>query len=102
MTPAPTPLPRGIASVVQPPSDAHGKVDVGSLERLVQDAVQAGIAGLPAPGAAGETAYLSAAERKAVVRRMVGTAAARQGVSHRVRDAQTLVSSVSFWVDVAR
>ncbi len=70
-------LPRGIVSVVQTPFDAGGAVDVASLQRLVDDAVRGGVAGLLSPVVASETAHLSVDEREKVVRRVAEAAAGR-------------------------
>lgn len=70
-------LPRGIVSVVQTPFDSAGGIDRASLERLVNDAILAGVDGLLAPVVASEVAWLSPAERREVVRRIAGVAAGR-------------------------
>ena len=70
-------LPRGIISVVQTPFDSAGGIDVPSLERLVNDAILAGVDGLLAPVVASEVAWLSPAERREVVQRIAGVAAGR-------------------------
>lgn len=61
-------LPRGIVPVVQTPFTADGSIDWSSLGRLVDDAIDAGAAGLLAPVVASEVAYLSVPERQEILR----------------------------------
>lgn len=61
-------LPGGIISVVQTPFDETGKVDNGSLARLVEHAIDSGVDGFLAPVVASETAWLSEQERVDVVK----------------------------------
>ena len=61
-------LPHGIIPVVQTPFSPEGSIDWTSLGRLVDDAIEAGAAGLLAPVVASEVAYLTVPERKAILR----------------------------------
>ncbi|MFO0918076.1 MAG: dihydrodipicolinate synthase family protein [Planctomycetaceae bacterium] len=60
-------MPRGIVSVVQTPFDAQGRIDPESLQRLVDDAIDAGVAGFLAPAVASEVAALSMNERESLL-----------------------------------
>jgi dihydrodipicolinate synthase/N-acetylneuraminate lyase len=71
-------LPRGIISVVQTPFDSANRVEPDSLRRLVQDAIEAGVAGLLLPVVASEVAALSDDERRLVVE------VAREAIGERV------------------
>lgn len=64
----PSPLPRGIVPVLQTPFDADDRVDLPSLERLVDDAIAGGAAGFLAPAVASEVGYLTREEREEIVR----------------------------------
>jgi len=70
-------LPRGIVSVVQTPFRKSGAVDLDSLERLVQDTIDAGVDGLLAPVVASEVTWLSADERCELVRHISSCAVGR-------------------------
>jgi len=63
--------------VVQTPFDSNNRVDLESLEHLVEAAIRAGVNGLLAPVVASEAAWLTAAERREVVRRIANVAANR-------------------------
>nr|NLI49938.1 dihydrodipicolinate synthase family protein [Propionibacterium sp.] len=68
---------RGIIPPVLTPFDAAGRVDLASLDRLVDHLVDAGVDGLFALGSSGQVAYLTDAERDEVVARTVARAAGR-------------------------
>ena len=68
---------RGIIPPVLTPFDATGRVDLPSLDRLVDHLVDAGVDGLFALGSSGQVAYLTDAERDEVVGRIVARAAGR-------------------------
>lgn len=68
---------RGIVPVVQTPFDPFDRVDESSLERLLDDAIDAGASGFLAPAVASEAAYLSRHEREAIVRRIATTCSER-------------------------
>jgi len=70
-------LPRGICSAVQTPFDERLALDEASLERLVEDAIAAGVNGLLTPVVASEVAWLNGKERGLVVRRVAATIAGR-------------------------
>jgi len=70
-------LPRGIVSVVQTPFTKVGEIDKASLERLIEDAIAAGVHGLLTPVVASEVAYLTDKEREQVVRALVAVARGR-------------------------
>ena len=70
-------LPRGIVSVVQTPFDSDGRIDMESLARLVEDAIEAGVDGLLAPVVASEVGWLSMDERREVLERIASVAAGR-------------------------
>ena len=69
--------PRGIVSVVQTPLDANNEIDLPSLARLIDDAIDSGVNGFLAPAVASEVAYLSDAERVAIVEWIAATNARR-------------------------
>lgn len=62
--------PRGIISVLQTPFDAEGGVDEASHERLVEDAIAAGVDGFLVPVVASEVAELTSEERERIVRQV--------------------------------
>lgn len=61
-------LPRGIVPVLQTPFTEGGAIDYESVARLVEDALGAGAAGFLVPAVASEVEYLSAGERRALVK----------------------------------
>lgn len=69
--------PRGIVSVVQTPFDANDKIDLASLTRLIDDAIDSGVNGFLAPAVASEVAYLSDAERESIVENIAAINAGR-------------------------
>ncbi|MBN2291627.1 MAG: dihydrodipicolinate synthase family protein, partial [Pirellulales bacterium] len=73
----PANLPRGIISVVQTPFDSDNRVDMESLERLVEDTIHSGINGLLAPVVASEVSWLTHAERREIVQRITAVASDR-------------------------
>lgn len=77
MTARRLPLRSGILPVLQTPFGAAGRVEFESLERLVDDAVRAGAVGLLAPAVASEVDYLSAEERRDIVRFVARAAGGR-------------------------
>ncbi len=70
-------LPTGIVSVVQTPFRRDGTIDESGLERLVEDAIAAGVNGLLTPVVASEVAWLTKDERRRVVQRVAATARGR-------------------------
>ncbi|MFI4912826.1 MAG: dihydrodipicolinate synthase family protein [Sedimentisphaeraceae bacterium JB056] len=58
---------RGIVSVLQMPFDDSGNIDINSLDRLIEDAVDGGVDGFLAPVVASEVAFLTVDERKDVI-----------------------------------
>ena len=70
-------LPRGIVAVVQTPFGSDYRVDFASLDRLIEDTIEAGVDGLLAPVVASEVASLAFDERKMLVERMSAVAAGR-------------------------
>ncbi len=71
-------FPKGLISVVQTPFSSDGRIDFCSLERLLEDVLQAGTHGILAPVVASEVAYLSVSERFTLVKRIANI------VNHRV------------------
>lgn len=57
----------GIISVVQTPFLPDGAIDFASLQRLIEDAIGAGVDGFLAPAVASEIAFLSERERMEIV-----------------------------------
>ena len=68
---------RGIIPPVLTPFDATRRVDLPSLDRLVDHLVDAGVDGLFALGSSGQVAYLTDAQRDEVIARTVARAAGR-------------------------
>ncbi len=68
---------RGIIPPVLTPFDDAGRLDLPSLDRLVDHLLDAGVDGLFALGSSGQVAYLTDADRDAVVARIVERAAGR-------------------------
>jgi 4-hydroxy-tetrahydrodipicolinate synthase len=64
------PLRPGIVPVLQTPFDSTGRFCVDDLDRLIEDAIAAGAAGLVAPAVASEVAYLSPDEHRFIIRRV--------------------------------
>ncbi|HPA46034.1 MAG TPA: dihydrodipicolinate synthase family protein [bacterium] len=62
-----TPLRKGIISVLQTPFDDRNEVDFESLERLIENAMEAGVDGFLAPVVASEVEYLTKDERERLV-----------------------------------
>lgn len=88
----PRQLPVPFTGVVPPlctPLTAQGEVDTRSLGALVERLIDAGVAGLFALGSSGETAYLSDAQRRTVLRTVVETADGRVPVLAGVIDMTT-------------
>lgn len=67
----------GIIPVVVMPFEADGRIDHGSLERLVEDYCAGGIVGMIVPAVASEVDKLSGAERLELVQRVVEVTAGR-------------------------
>ncbi|MDN4480251.1 dihydrodipicolinate synthase family protein [Demequina muriae] len=67
----------GVIPPVATPLKLDGSIDHGSLERLVDHLVSAGVDGLFALGSTGETAYLTDAQRVSVSRTIVDAASGR-------------------------
>jgi dihydrodipicolinate synthase/N-acetylneuraminate lyase len=67
----------GIIPVVVTPFEADGRIDHGSLERLVEDYCAGGISGMIVPAVASEVEKLSEAERLDLVQRVVEVTAGR-------------------------
>ncbi len=73
----PAKLPQGIISVVQTPFDSNGRIDMESLERLVENTIRSGVNGLLAPVVASEVAWLTHSERREIVERIAAVVANR-------------------------
>ena len=69
--PAPTPL-AGLFAAVATPIHADGRVDLATLDRLIDFLVEAGVSGICLAGATGEYPHFETADRKAVIRRAAG------------------------------
>lgn len=69
--------PAGIIPVIVTPFDAGGRVDLESLERLVEDYCAGGIAGVIVPAVASEVDKLSGPERLELVQRVVEVTSGR-------------------------
>ncbi len=67
----------GIVPPVLTPVRPDGTLDLDSLDRLVDHLLDAGVHGLFVLGSSGQVAYLTDAEREAVVRRVVDRTAGR-------------------------
>lgn len=67
----------GIVPPVLTPLDAQGRLDLVSLDRLVDHLLDGGVHGLFVLGSSGQVAYLTDAERDAVIERVVHRAAGR-------------------------
>ena len=67
----------GVYPYLVSPVQADGKVDAEVLGRLCDDLIAAGVHGLTPLGSTGEFAYLTAAQRRAVVETTVAAAAGR-------------------------
>ena len=68
---------RGIITVLNTPFNLDDTLDLPGLARNVENAIQAGVVGFLVPAMASEVSALSEAERAAVVRTTVETAAGR-------------------------
>lgn len=68
---------RGLVPPVVTPFHADGSLDLESLDRVVEHLISGGVHGLFILGSSGQVAYLTDAERDAVVRRVVETVAGR-------------------------
>ncbi|MFC9057056.1 dihydrodipicolinate synthase family protein [Streptomyces sp. NPDC057074] len=74
--PIPTPL-RGVIPPVITPLTPAGEVDTGSVRRLTEHLISAGVHGLFLLGSSGETAYLTDAQRLTALEAAVDAAAGR-------------------------
>ncbi|MEU6451703.1 dihydrodipicolinate synthase family protein [Streptomyces sp. NPDC046979] len=74
--PIPTPL-RGVIPPVITPLTPAGEVDTGSVRRLTEHLITAGVHGLFLLGSSGETAYLTDAQRLTALEAAVDAAAGR-------------------------
>ncbi len=63
----------GIVTVLNTPFTDDDTVDLGALERNVESALQAGVAGFLVPAMASEVDALTETEREEIVKRVVGT-----------------------------
>jgi 4-hydroxy-tetrahydrodipicolinate synthase len=61
------PLPKGIVSVLQTPFDENNQIDFGSLEKLINESIHAGVSGYLYPVVASEVSYLSESERSQII-----------------------------------
>ncbi|MFJ5280699.1 dihydrodipicolinate synthase family protein [Streptomyces parvulus] len=86
--PIPTPL-RGVIPPVITPLTPAGDVDTGSLRRLAEHLVGAGVHGLFLLGSSGEAAYLTDAQRLTALEAAVDAAAGRVPVLAGVIDTTT-------------
>jgi 4-hydroxy-tetrahydrodipicolinate synthase len=68
---------RGTLTALVTPMNRDGSVDMGALDALVDAQLDAGIEGLVPCGTTGEAVTLTAAEREAVVKRVVARTAGR-------------------------
>ena len=68
---------RGIVPPLVTPMHADGSLDLDSLDRLVDHLLDAGVDGLFVLGSSGQVAYLTDAQRHAVLTRVVDRAAGR-------------------------
>ena len=62
----------GLFAAVATPIHGDGRVDVATLDRLVDFLVEAGVSGICLAGATGEYPHFETADRKAVIRRAAG------------------------------
>lgn len=67
----------GIIPPILTPLDADGALDLEGLDRLVEHLLAGGVHGIFALGSSGQVAYLTDAQRDAVIARVVGTVAGR-------------------------
>ena len=67
----------GVIPPLITPFTQDGAVDLGGLDRVIEHLVSGGVNGLFVLGSSGETAYLTDAERDAVIERAVATTAGR-------------------------
>ena len=67
----------GVIPPVVTPFPAAGEVDFDSLDKVVEHLIAGGVNGLFALGSSGEVAYLTDAQRDAVIERVVKAAAGR-------------------------
>ena len=67
----------GVIPPVVTPFTAEGEVDLDSLDKVVEHLIAGGVDGLFALGSSGEVAYLTDAQRDAVIERVVKAAAGR-------------------------
>jgi 4-hydroxy-tetrahydrodipicolinate synthase len=80
---------RGIIPPICTPLDEERRVDVRSLEALVEHHLRAGVHGLFALGSTGEAIYLTDADRRVVLDVVVGTVAGSVPVFAGALDAST-------------
>ena len=73
----PTPLERGIISVLQTPFDSQGEIDLKSLEALIEEAIAGGVKGFLVPAVASEVGSLTPEERRSIVQKSVDVARSR-------------------------
>src|SRR5687768_2364221 len=70
----------GVYSVLPTPFDGQGEVDEGSLRRVIDLFIEAGVNGVTALGVTGEVARLDDSERRRVLEIVCGHVAGRIGV----------------------
>lgn len=84
------PLNGGVWSATPTPLDAAGRVDVPSVERLVEHHVRMGVTGLMLAGTCGEGPWLLDSDREALVRAVVATAKGRLRIAVQVTENSTV------------
>jgi 4-hydroxy-tetrahydrodipicolinate synthase len=70
----------GVIPPIMTPLDAHGDLDLASLDRLITFLLESGVDGLFVLGSSGEAAYLTDQQRCLVVDRVIGQVAGQIAV----------------------
>lgn len=76
----------GVWSATPTPLDAHGRVDVASVDRLVEHHVRMGVTGLMLAGTCGEGPWLRDSDREQLVRAAVSSSRGRLRIAVQVTD----------------
>lgn len=76
----------GVWSATPTPLDAHGRVDVASVDRLVEHHVRMGVTGLMLAGTCGEGPWLRDSDREQLVRAAVSSSKGRLRIAVQVTD----------------
>lgn len=92
----------GVWSATPTPLDAHGRVDLASVDRLVEHHVRMGVTGLMLAGTCGEGPWLRDSDRERLVRAAVAASKGRLRIAVQVTDnsaARTLhnVEQAAAW-----